>query len=73
MIRKDERRSNADAGEENYQEAVSSVLKALGSPSLKSGVREVFETEECRNITSEVSMLYLSAYLYEHAVFDRSF
>ena len=61
MIKKEERQSNADAGEENYQEAVGSVLKALGSPSLGSGVREVFEAEECRNITSEVSILYFSA------------
>lgn len=64
MIKKEERQSNADAGEENYQEAVGSVLKALGSPSLSSGVREVFEAEECQNITSEVSMLHLSIRLH---------
>ena len=59
MIRKDERHGNADAGEENYQEAVAAVLKSLNSPSLGSGVREIFEAEECRNITSKVRKLHL--------------
>jgi amyloid beta precursor protein binding protein 1 len=34
---------NAEGGEENFEEAVSAVLKTVSSPSLSSSVREVFD------------------------------
>ena len=64
MIRNGERHANTEGGEENYQEAVAAVLKTLNPPSLGSGVREVFEADECRNITSEVSKSRLVLILY---------
>ncbi|KAI9756909.1 MAG: hypothetical protein M4579_003663 [Chaenotheca gracillima] len=44
------RRDNAEGGEENYDEAIAAVLKSLNPSSLSSAVREVFESEECRNL-----------------------
>lgn len=49
------RRDNAEGGEENYDEAVASVLKSLNPPSISSGLREVFEANSCQNLEPDVS------------------
>jgi len=48
MVRSGTRTKNAEGGEENYDEAVAAVLKSLNPPSLNSGVREMFERDQCR-------------------------
>ena len=54
------RRNNAEGGEENFEEAVSAVLKSLNAPSLPSGIREVFAEDECGNPQRNVSATYSS-------------
>lgn len=54
MVRAGARVKNAEGGEENYDEAVGAVLKSLNSPSLSSGVREIFSAEDCKTPTSQV-------------------
>ena len=55
IVRRDERMKNAEGGEENFREAAAAVLKTLSPPTLSSNVREVFDADECRNITAQVS------------------
>ena len=43
------RTSNPEGGEDNYDEAAAAVLKSLNPPSISSGLREVFESEDCKN------------------------
>lgn len=45
LVQNAARTDNAEGGEENFDEAAAAVLKALVSPSLPSGLREVFEYE----------------------------
>ncbi len=49
------RKENSEGGEENFDEAVASVLKSLNPPSISSGLREIFEAYDCGNIKSDVS------------------
>ena len=55
LVQNGARTDNAEGGEENYDEAVASVLKSLNPPSISSGLREIFEVDECKLINSEVS------------------
>lgn len=55
IVQEGARTSNAEGGEENFDEAVGAVLKALNPSSLSSGVKEVLEAEECTNLTAQVS------------------
>ena len=54
MLRDGARISNAEGGEENYDEAVAAVLKSLNPPLLPSGVRDVLSAEECDNLDENV-------------------
>ncbi len=54
LVRAAERRGTAEGGEENFEEAASAVLKTLNAPCLASGLQQVFEADECRNLTAEV-------------------
>jgi len=48
-------RTNAASGEEeNFEEAVSAVLKSLNPATPSSAVKEVFAAEECQNLSSNV-------------------
>ncbi|KAI9039572.1 NEDD8-activating enzyme E1 regulatory subunit [Aspergillus affinis] len=53
LVRSGARTENPEGGEENYDEAVAAVLKALNPFSLRSSLREIFEAEECKNIKPE--------------------
>ncbi|KAH8425021.1 NEDD8-activating enzyme E1 regulatory subunit [Aspergillus melleus] len=53
LVRSGARTGNPEGGEENYDEAVAAVLKALNPFSLRSSLREIFEAEECKNIKPE--------------------
>lgn len=55
LVQNGARTANAEGGEENYAEAVASVLKSLNSPSISSGLRDIFEADECKLIRSDVS------------------
>lgn len=55
LVQNGARTDNAEGGEENYDEAVASVLKSLNAPSISSGLREIFEANECKLIKSDVS------------------
>ncbi|KAA8650939.1 hypothetical protein EYZ11_001845 [Aspergillus tanneri] len=61
MARSSARTNNPEGGEENYDEAVAAVLKALNPFSLRSSVREVFETEECMNLKPESTDFWIIA------------
>ncbi len=56
LVRIGARTNTAEGGEENFDEAVGAVLKALNPFSLSSGLREVFEAEECTHLTRDVSI-----------------
>lgn len=55
LVQKGARTANTEGGEENYAEAVASVLKSLNPPSISSGLRNIFEADECKLIKSDVS------------------
>ena len=55
LVEKGARTSNAEGGEENYDEAAAAVLKSLNPPSLPSGLRDIFDHQECQNPNTKVS------------------
>jgi amyloid beta precursor protein binding protein 1 len=48
------RTSNAEGGEENFDEAAAAVLKSLSPPTVPSAVREIFNEPECKEPTADV-------------------
>ncbi|KAK4697489.1 NEDD8-activating enzyme E1 regulatory subunit, partial [Lecanoromycetidae sp. Uapishka_2] len=52
MVEDGARRNNSEGGEENFDEAAAAVLKSLNTPSISSGLREVFEAEDCKNLAA---------------------
>ena len=54
LLEEGARRDNAEGGEENFDEAAGSVLKSLNPPSISSGIREVLESEDAKNLKKEV-------------------
>ena len=57
LVQKGARTDNAEGGEENYDEAIASVLKSLNPPSIARGLRETFDAEDCRLPRSDVSQI----------------
>lgn len=57
MVQDGARKNNAEGGEENYEEAVASVLKSLNPPAISSGLRDVFESDDCKLLKPDVSIL----------------
>lgn len=51
FVRSQARTSNAEGGEENFDEANSAVLKALSPFELRSSIREIFNMEESQQLT----------------------
>lgn len=49
FVRAQARTNNAEGGEENFDEAVAAVLKAISPFELRSSIREIFEMEECKH------------------------
>lgn len=60
MVQQGARNENAESGEENYDEAAASVLKSLNPPSISTGLREVFEADDCKSLKPDVSNLLCS-------------
>lgn len=54
IVTKGIRRDNPERGEENFDEAVGAVLKSLNPTTISSGLREIFEAEQCLNVWAEV-------------------
>lgn len=54
FLRQHMRTSNAELGEENFEEALAAVLRTVNPPSLSSSVRAIFTADESRNLTKEV-------------------
>ncbi|KAL3433524.1 hypothetical protein BDV09DRAFT_171887 [Aspergillus tetrazonus] len=52
FVRSCARTNNPQGGEENYDEAVAAVLKSLNPFSLRSSTREIFEMEECKQLSA---------------------
>lgn len=52
FVRAQARTSNAEGGEENFDEATSAVVKAISPFELRSSVREIFNMEECQQLTA---------------------
>ena len=50
MVRAAARTNNPEGGEENFDEAVAAVLKSINTWSLSSGLREIFEMDQCSNL-----------------------
>lgn len=55
MVQDGARKDNPEGGEENYDEAVASVLKSLNPPAISSGLRDVFEADDCKLLKPDVS------------------
>lgn len=53
-VRSGSRTSAASGEEENFEEAVSAVLKSLNPSTPSSAVKEVFSADECQNLSSSV-------------------
>ncbi|KAJ6133876.1 hypothetical protein N7523_000198 [Penicillium sp. IBT 18751x] len=62
FVRSKARTSNAEGGEENFDEAVAAVLKTIAPFSLRSTVREIFELDQCQNLNSESVDFWLIAH-----------
>ncbi|OQE22854.1 hypothetical protein PENFLA_c012G09205 [Penicillium flavigenum] len=52
FVRSQARTSNPDGGEENFDEAVAAVLKTITPFSLRSSIREIFEMDQCRQLSA---------------------
>ena len=50
LIESGARTNKSEGGEENFDEAAAAVLKSLNPPSISSGLREVFEANDCQNV-----------------------
>lgn len=55
------RRNNSEGGEENFDEAAAAVLKSLNPPSISSGLREVFEAEDCKHLKATSANFWIIA------------
>jgi amyloid beta precursor protein binding protein 1 len=53
FVRSNTRTDNAEGGEENFDEAVAAVLKTISPFSLRSSTREIFEMEQCKQLTPQ--------------------
>lgn len=56
IVQKAARTSNAEGGEENFDEAAAAVLKTLVVPSLPSGLKEIFEYEHAEPVGDSLKM-----------------
>jgi amyloid beta precursor protein binding protein 1 len=61
FVRSQARTSNPEGGEENFDEAVAAVLKTISPFSLRSSIREIFEMNECQQLTASSQDFWLIA------------
>ncbi|KAJ5956344.1 hypothetical protein N7501_010623 [Penicillium viridicatum] len=52
FVRSQTRTSNPEGGEENFDEAVAAVLKTISPFSLRSSIREIFEMDQCQQLSA---------------------
>ncbi|KAJ5760345.1 hypothetical protein N7520_007501 [Penicillium odoratum] len=52
FVRSKIRTKNPEGGEENFDEAVAAVLKTISPFSLRSSIREIFEMEQCQQLST---------------------
>ncbi|KAJ5940395.1 hypothetical protein N7516_000563 [Penicillium verrucosum] len=52
FVRSQARTSNPEGGEENFDEAVAAVLKTISPFSLRSSIREIFEMDQCQQLSA---------------------
>lgn len=52
LVESGARKDNSEGGEENFDEAAAAVLKSLNPPSISSGLREVFDADDCQSLKS---------------------
>jgi amyloid beta precursor protein binding protein 1 len=62
LVESGARKNNAEGGEENYDEAAAAVLKSLGSPSISSGLREVFDSPFCKDLKPDSKTFWIVAH-----------
>ena len=62
LVEKGARISNPEGREENFDEAAAAVLKSLNPPSITSGLREVFESEDCKTPSAESERFWMIAH-----------
>lgn len=60
-VRAGSRTNNAEGGEENFDEAASAVLKTIAPFSIKSGCRDMFEMDLCKNLTIKSANFWIIA------------
>ncbi|BCS20415.1 NEDD8-activating enzyme E1 regulatory subunit [Aspergillus puulaauensis] len=61
FVRSSARTNNPQGGEENYDEAVAAVLKSLNPFNLRSSTREIFQLEECKQLTIDSADFWVIA------------
>ena len=61
LVAEGARTNNAEGGEENFDEAKANVLKSLNPPSISNGLREVFDSEDCKNPTRDSANFWIIA------------
>lgn len=61
LIKAGARTENAEGGEENFDEAAAAVLKTVAPFSIKSGCKEMFEKESCRNLNADSANFWVIA------------
>ena len=54
LVDKAMRRDNPEGAEENFEEAVKAVNKSLNPPEISSGLRDIFDSEDCKKSNAEV-------------------
>lgn len=62
FVRSQARTNNAEGGEENFDEAVAAVLKAISPFSLRSTLREIFEMDQCKQLTAGSADFWIIAH-----------
>ncbi|KAL1960404.1 hypothetical protein VTO42DRAFT_7703 [Malbranchea cinnamomea] len=62
LVRSGARTNNPEGGEENFDEAVAAVLKSINPWSLSSGLRDIFNMEQCTNLTPESNNFWIIAF-----------
>lgn len=65
LVHSGARTGSAEGREENFDEAVASVLKSLNQPSIPRGLQETFDAEDCKRLEPNVSYIVT---LFSHAI-----
>ncbi|KAL4977633.1 hypothetical protein BDW66DRAFT_132098 [Aspergillus desertorum] len=61
FVRSSARTNNPQGGEENYDEAVAAVLRSLNPFSLRSSTQEIFQMDECKQLTRDSADFWVIA------------